>query len=107
MSTPDFLEGCVPAGQFATSLGKTYRTIFRWMTEPDGLPYLQLGRDRYIHVSPRENGCLAVAHAGEPRRAVGADCATRIVPRPRGGVPSRPEIPKTPRGILVTSPLDA
>jgi len=50
MSSPDFLEGCVPAGEFATSLKKTYRTIHRWMSEPDGLPYLKLGRDRYIHI---------------------------------------------------------
>ena len=42
MSSSDFLEGCVPAGEFATSLKKTYRTIHRWMSEPDGLPYLKL-----------------------------------------------------------------
>ncbi len=50
MSSPNFLEGCVPAGQFASRLKKTYRTLHRWMSEPDGLPYLQLGRDRYIHI---------------------------------------------------------
>ncbi len=50
MATPDFLDGCVPARQFASSLGKTYRTLHNWMAAPDGLPYLQLGRDRYIHI---------------------------------------------------------
>jgi hypothetical protein len=50
MATPDFLDGCVPARQFASTVGKTYRTLHNWMAAPDGLPYLQLGRDRYIHV---------------------------------------------------------
>jgi hypothetical protein len=83
MSTPDFLEGCVPAGQFATSLGKTYRTIFRWMTEPDGLPYLQLGRDRYIHVeSAREWLFSRRTRRRNPPRTSRAK-APQIVHRPR------------------------
>jgi hypothetical protein len=50
MPSPDFLEGCVPAGEFAGTVKRTYRTLHRWMSEPNGLPYLQLGRDRYIHI---------------------------------------------------------
>ena len=50
MPSPDFLEGCIPAKQFASTVGKTYKTLYNWMSAPNGLPYLQLGRDRYIHI---------------------------------------------------------
>jgi len=68
MSSPDFLEGCVPAGEFATSLKKTYRTIHRWMSEPDGLPYLKLGRDRYIHIQTARQWLFSRRTRGETRR---------------------------------------
>jgi hypothetical protein len=83
MATPDFLDGCVPARQFASSVGKTYRTLHNWMAAPDGLPYLQLGRDRYIHVeSAREWLFSHRTRRRNPPRASRAK-APQIVHRPR------------------------
>ena len=90
MSSPDFLEGCVPAGEFATSLKKTYRTIHRWMSEPDGLPYLKLGRDRYIHIETARQWLFG-------RRA-----RRRNPPRP-----SRAIAPPITRRLAPTKPLSA
>jgi hypothetical protein len=48
MST-DLLAGFIPAKQLATEAKRTYRTIYNWMNEPDGLPFIQLGNQRLIH----------------------------------------------------------
>ena len=93
MSSPDFLEGCVPAGEFATSLKKTYRTIHRWMSEPDGLPYLKLGRDRYIHIETARQWLF--------RRR------TRRRNPPRPSRAKAPPITRRPRRPRRLSPTDA
>ena len=46
----DILQEFMPISEFAASLGKNPRTLRRWMSEPDGLPYTRLGRDRLIHI---------------------------------------------------------
>ena len=84
MSSPDFLEGCVPAGKFATSLKKTYRTIHRWMSEPDGLPYLKLGRDRYIHIETARQWLFSrrTRRRNPPRPARAKDAPYHSPPSP-------------------------
>jgi hypothetical protein len=45
----DLLAGFVPAEQLATDLNRTYRTVYNWMNEPDGLPFVQIGNLRLLH----------------------------------------------------------
>jgi hypothetical protein len=54
----DLLADFVPIRRFAKDIGKTSRTVLRWME--GGLPYTKLGNERLIHV--------ATAHAWLMRR---------------------------------------
>ena len=44
------LEGFVHYKMFAEEADKSPRTVIRWMDQPDGLPYVKVGRDRFIPV---------------------------------------------------------
>ncbi len=45
-----FLEGFVHIRIFAEEVGRSIRTVKRWTNQPDGLPFMDLGRDKYIPV---------------------------------------------------------
>jgi hypothetical protein len=36
--------------KFARKIHKSWRTVHRWTTLPGGLPYVKVGRERYIHI---------------------------------------------------------
>jgi hypothetical protein len=36
--------------KFAGKIHKSWRTVHRWTTLPGGLPYVKVGRERYIHL---------------------------------------------------------
>ena len=46
----DFLEGYLEEHIFADKVDKNIRTVRRWRSQPDGLPFLKLGREVYIPV---------------------------------------------------------
>jgi excisionase family DNA binding protein len=41
---PDILEGYIDLDPLAEELGRHPRTIMRWTEQPNGLPFVQLGR---------------------------------------------------------------
>lgn len=43
MEAPNILEGYVDRASLAVGFGVSSRTISRWMNQPDGLPYTQIG----------------------------------------------------------------
>lgn len=43
MNVPNILEGYADRDAIAAGFNVTPRTINRWMNQPDGLPYVQLG----------------------------------------------------------------
>ena len=45
-----FLQGYVDLQRFAAEVDRGTRSIRRWMDEVDGLPYVQLGSRRLIHL---------------------------------------------------------
>jgi hypothetical protein len=46
-----FLQDCVTHEQFAKEQAHRHpRTILRWMRQPDGLPFTQLGNRKIIHL---------------------------------------------------------
>jgi hypothetical protein len=49
--TESFFQDCLPHTEFARKVVRRHpRTVVRWMSEPDGLPYTQLGKDKIIHI---------------------------------------------------------
>jgi hypothetical protein len=55
--------------KFARMVNKTRRTITRWKSQPDGLPYLRLGRETHIPIAEaREWLARRVRKPNPPRR---------------------------------------
>jgi hypothetical protein len=49
VSTTDILNDYVTLKQFAGDIGKSTRTVTRWMDNA-GLPFLKFGRERLVHL---------------------------------------------------------
>jgi hypothetical protein len=50
VSSINILEDYVGIGQFADAVGKHPRTILRWTSVSEGLPFVKLGKTRLIHM---------------------------------------------------------
>jgi hypothetical protein len=46
-----FFQDCLEHTQFAKKIVRRHpRTLIRWMNEPNGLPFIQLGNRKIIHI---------------------------------------------------------
>jgi hypothetical protein len=63
------LGNYLPIEEFAKLVHKDRRTITRWHSEPNGLPYLRLGRETLIPVDRARDWLESRIHAntGQPR----------------------------------------
>jgi hypothetical protein len=68
VSNTNLLEDLVSADQVAAEVHKHIRTINRWMDEPDGLPFVRLGRKRYVHIPTARQWILARMRRPNPTR---------------------------------------
>jgi len=70
MSSPfDFIdEEYTDAEPFAQKIGKTKRTVLRWMNEPDGLPFAKIGNRHLIHIPTAREWLLSRVRQRNPRR---------------------------------------
>jgi hypothetical protein len=66
----DLLAGYIRAQQLATDpqIKKTYRTVLNWMNQPDGLPYIQLGNQRLIHLETARAWLMSRMRQRNPAR---------------------------------------
>ena len=69
------LEDYIPYQSFAASLGRSERTIYRWMNRPNGLPYTEVGGLRLLHMPTVEKWLLGNMRANTTRRAKGGKVA--------------------------------
>jgi hypothetical protein len=77
MPTTNILEGFVAVERLAADLGKNPATICRWMDRPDGLPFVRLGRKRYIHVETARQWMIGRTRRPNPTRRSRASAAER------------------------------
>lgn len=68
MPHTNLLEGFAEVTQIAADLGKHPLTICRWMNKPDGLPYVRVGRKRYVHVETAREWMFARMRRPNPTR---------------------------------------
>jgi hypothetical protein len=68
VSNTNLLEDLVPADQVAEEVHHHVRTIIRWMDEPDGLPFVRLGRKRYVHIPTARQWILTRMRRPNPTR---------------------------------------
>jgi hypothetical protein len=69
MSNTKILEGYVGVAQVAADFKKHPRTIHRWMDQPNGLPYVKVGRDRLIHIETARQWIFDQMRRPNPTRA--------------------------------------
>jgi hypothetical protein len=50
MSKVNLLEGYASPAEIGADIGRCERTIFRWMGQEDGLPYVKIGNRRLVHI---------------------------------------------------------
>jgi hypothetical protein len=46
----NFLDDYIDLESFAAQVRRHPRTVRRWMNEPNGLPYVQLGNSALVHI---------------------------------------------------------
>jgi hypothetical protein len=68
MTATKFLEDWAEVEPLAAEVNKHPRTINRWMSGPDGLPYTRLGNKRFIHRPTFHEWLLARMKRPNPRR---------------------------------------
>jgi hypothetical protein len=54
--------------EFANMVGKTRRTLSRWINQPDGLPYLRLGREIHVPLAHARDWLASRIRRPNPRR---------------------------------------
>jgi hypothetical protein len=69
MSVPELLADFVDVEPFAAELQRDPRTVRRWMTEPDGLPFTKIGNRVLIHVPTAREWMLGRMRKPNARRA--------------------------------------
>jgi hypothetical protein len=69
MSDLNLLSDYVDLGPFAAEVNRDTRTIRRWMSEPDGLPYTRIGNRILIHVPTARDWIFSRMRRPNPRRS--------------------------------------
>jgi hypothetical protein len=71
-TAPEWLLGeYQEIGEFArTEVKKHPKTVRRWTEQPDGLPYLKLGRDIFIHKPTARDWLRSRIRHPNPRREI-------------------------------------
>lgn len=68
MSEINFLQDYCDVIEFAADIKKTPRTVDRWCTQPNGLPFAWFGHKRLIHIPSAREWLLARVRKPNPRR---------------------------------------
>jgi hypothetical protein len=69
MSDPaNLLEDFLDLEPFAAQVNRDPRTVRRWMTEPDGLPYSRIGNRILVHMPTAREWILGRMRRPAPRR---------------------------------------
>lgn len=61
-------DDCVELDDFARDVKRHPRTVKRWTTEPDGLPFTRLGKTTWIHIPTAREWLLGRMQQANPRR---------------------------------------
>jgi hypothetical protein len=64
----DLLADYLDLEPFAVEVGRTTRTVRRWMDEPNGLPFTRIGNRRLIHVPTAKAWILGRVRTLNPKR---------------------------------------
>jgi Family of unknown function (DUF6074) len=54
--------------KFAGKIHRSWRTVHRWTTLPGGLPYVKVGRERYIHLPTAREWIMSRMRRPNPDR---------------------------------------
>lgn len=68
MPEPNILSGFLTIEELAAELDKSVRTVERWVAQPDGLPYTQLGNRRLFRPEAVREWIIAREQQRNPRR---------------------------------------
>jgi hypothetical protein len=63
----ELFEDCADLDPFAKVVKRHPRTVRRWMTEPDGLPFLKIGNRVLIHLPTAKEWLLSRMRRPNPR----------------------------------------
>jgi hypothetical protein len=66
MAKTNVMEDLVSVAEMAADLKKNPATLVRWMNRPNGLPYVRIGRQRFLHVPTTREWLLAGVHKPNP-----------------------------------------
>jgi len=64
----DILDDFVDLEPFAAQVNRDPRTVRRWMTEPNGLPYTRIGNRILLHVPTAREWIFSRMRHPAPRR---------------------------------------
>jgi hypothetical protein len=70
--SPYFLVDYLDLEPFAAQVGRDPRTVRRWMSQPDGLPYVRLGNRLLVHIPSAREWLLSRVHRPNQRRVAAA-----------------------------------
>jgi hypothetical protein len=65
----DLLEGYLDLDAVAKQFNKHPRSVRRWTTEPDGMPYVKVGNSIFVHVESAREWLLERTRRHNARRA--------------------------------------
>jgi hypothetical protein len=68
-ATNNILAGYSDVKPFADEVERCERTVRRWMDEPGGLPYVQLGNRRLIHIETAREWIFRKLQTRNPKRS--------------------------------------
>ena len=69
MSDINILEDYLDLVPFAAQVDRDPRTVRRWMTEPDGLPYSRIGNRILVHLPTARAWIFGRMHKPNARRS--------------------------------------
>ncbi len=72
MSDTNLLADYLDLEPFAREVSRDPRTVRRWMTEPDGLPYCRIGNRILVHIPTAKEWLLSRMRRPNPRRSAAA-----------------------------------
>jgi hypothetical protein len=78
MSLTELLTDFADLEPFAAEVKRDPRTVRRWMSQPNGLPYTRLGNRILIHIPTAREWMLARMRKPNPRRGSRSQKAARI-----------------------------